>query len=179
MKDLAELFWIFFKIGAMTFGGGYAMLPFLEKELAVKRKWATNEELMNYFAIGQCTPGVIAVNTATFIGYKRKKIIGSIVATIGIITPSIIIILIVAMVLQNIAHLPAVQSAFAGIRVAVTVLIINAVIKLAKSAIIDIFSIVVFIISGVLSYFLGISPFFLIGAAAAGILIQNVGRKKE
>ena len=100
MKLLFNLFISFFKIGIMTFGGGYAMLPMLENEIVTRNKWATMEEIMDYFAIGQCTPGVIAVNTATFVGYKKKKIIGGIVATLGVITPSIIIICLLAGVID-------------------------------------------------------------------------------
>ena len=101
MQVLWDLFRAFFMIGAMTFGGGYAMLPMLEREIVQKHKWATQEEILNYFAIGQCTPGIIAVNTATFVGYKTKKEIGGIVATLGVVAPSIVIITVIAMVLQN------------------------------------------------------------------------------
>ncbi|MBQ7866215.1 MAG: chromate transporter [Clostridia bacterium] len=101
MKVLFDLFRAFFTIGALTFGGGYAMLPMLEREIVTKHSWATNEELLNYFAIGQCTPGIIAVNTATFVGYKVKGVIGGIVATLGVVAPSMVIITIIAMVLEN------------------------------------------------------------------------------
>ena len=92
MKLLFELFFVFAKIGVMTFGGGYAMLPILQREIVEKKKWTTDEELMDYFAVGQCTPGVIAVNTATFIGQKMKGILGGIVATLGVVFPSLLII---------------------------------------------------------------------------------------
>ena len=101
IKEICELVVSFFKIGIMTFGGGYAMLPMLQRELVENRKWVTEEEILNYFAIGQCTPGVIAVNTATFVGYKRCKIPGAIFATIGVVLPSMIIITIIAAVLSN------------------------------------------------------------------------------
>ena len=133
MKVLFDLFRAFFTIGALTFGGGYAMLPMLEREIVSKHKWATNEELLNYFAIGQCTPGVIAVNTATFVGYKVKGVIGGIVATLGVVAPSILIITVIAMVLQNFMDIVWVQHAFAGIRVAVCALITISVVKLFKS----------------------------------------------
>ena len=179
MKELAQLFLTFFKIGAITFGGGYAMLPFLQKELCSKRNWVTEEDLLNYFAIGQCTPGIIAVNTATFVGNSRKKTIGGIVATLGVIAPSIIIISIIALILQNIAELSIVQSAFKGIRVAVSVLIINAVIKLAKSSIVDIYGIIIFILSSVLSFIFGVSPLYIIASAAIGIIINKAGGMKK
>ena len=133
IKEICELVVSFFKIGIMTFGGGYAMLPMLQRELVENRKWVTEEEILNYFAIGQCTPGVIAVNTATFVGYKRCKIPGAIFATIGVVLPSMIIITIIAAVLSNFAHIPAVQHAFAGIRIAVSALIVASVIKLIKT----------------------------------------------
>ena len=107
MKELFELFWMFFRIGGFTFGGGYAMLPMIQHEIVEKRKWATDEEIMNYYAVGQCTPGVIAVNTATFIGYKRKGIPGGIFATLGVIAPSIVIITVIAAFIGNFSHIPA------------------------------------------------------------------------
>ena len=133
MKELFDLFWTFCKIGALTFGGGYAMLPLIQREIVENKKWSTEKEILDYYAVGQCTPGVIAVNTATFIGYKLKGIIGGIIATLGVVFPSLIIILIIAAFLQNFADLAIVQSAFAGIRVAVVALIITTVVKLLKS----------------------------------------------
>lgn len=133
MSELWALYRSFFTIGALTFGGGYAMLPMLERELVEKRKWVTQEEILNYFAIGQCTPGVIAVNTATFIGYKRKKVIGGVAATLGVISPSIVIIVCIAALLSNFMDILWVQHAFAGIRVAVCALILASVVKLFKS----------------------------------------------
>ena len=133
MQELWELYRSFFTIGALTFGGGYAMLPMLERELVEKHRWVTQEEILNYFAIGQCTPGVIAVNTATFVGYKLKKVVGGIVATLGVISPSLIIIMTIAAVLSNFADIAWVQHAFAGIRVAVCALILSSVVKLVKS----------------------------------------------
>ena len=105
MKELAELFWIFAKMGAVTFGGGYAMLPIIQREIVEKRQWATEAEVMDYYAIGQCTPGIIAVNTSTFIGYKRKGIAGGFTATFGFVFPSLVIITIIAAFLQNFAHI--------------------------------------------------------------------------
>ena len=133
MRELWELYRSFFTIGALTFGGGYAMLPMLERELVEKHRWVTQEEILNYFAIGQCTPGVIAVNTATFVGYKRRKVIGGITATLGVISPSIVIIVTIAMLLSNFMDILWVQHAFAGIRVAVCALILSSVVKLFKS----------------------------------------------
>ena len=119
MPLLLDLFCAFFRIGLFTFGGGYAMLPLLQREIVEKKKWATEEEMLDYFAVGQCTPGVIAVNTATFVGFKEKKLSGAIFATLGIVSPSLVIITVIAALLSNFAHIAAVQNAFAGIRVAV------------------------------------------------------------
>ena len=166
MKELFDLFWTFCKIGALTFGGGYAMLPLIQREIVENKKWSTEKEILDYYAVGQCTPGVIAVNTATFIGYKLKGIIGGIVATLGVIFPSIVIILIIATFLQNFADLAIVQSAFAGIRVAVVALIITTVVKLIKSSIKDYLGVIIAIIAFVISAFIGLSPVYVVIAAA-------------
>ena len=166
MKELFDLFWTFCKIGALTFGGGYAMLPLIQREIVENKKWSTEKEILDYYAVGQCTPGVIAVNTATFIGYKLKGIIGGIVATLGVIFPSIVIILIIATFLQNFADLAIVQSAFAGLRVAVVALIITTVVKLIKSSIKDYLGVIIAIIAFVISAFIGLSPVYVVIAAA-------------
>ena len=166
MKELFDLFWTFCKIGALTFGGGYAMLPLIQREIVENNIWSTEKEILDYYAVGQCTPGVIAVNTATFIGYKLRGIIGGIVATLGVIFPSIVIILIIAAFLQNFADLAIVQSAFAGIRVAVVALIITTVVKLIKSSIKDYLGVIIAIIAFVISAFIGLSPVYVVIAAA-------------
>ena len=167
---LFELFWAFAKIGALTFGGGYAMLPMLERECTEKHAWVTNEELLDYFAIGQCTPGVIAVNTATFIGRGERGILGAAAATFGVVAPSVIIILIIAMVLQNFADIPAVKHAFAGIRCAVAALILKAVIGLIRSSVKDWFAIAVCVIAFLLVAAFSVSPVFVVlGAALVGL----------
>ena len=145
MKKYWDLFWAFARVGAMTFGGGYAMIPILEREIIARHGWATEEELMDYYAVGQCTPGVIFVNTATFIGYKYGGTLGGIIATLGGVFPSVVIITIIAGILTNFADVPAVQSAFAGIRVCVCVLIFNAVVKLWKKAVVDKATLVIFL----------------------------------
>ena len=137
MKELLELYTAFFRIGCVNFGGGYAMLPLLEKELVAGRGWTTMEELRDYFAIGQCTPGIIALNVSTFIGHKKKGIPGALASTLGFLTGPIIIILIIAAFLQNFASYEIVQHAFAGIRVCVCVLIIQAILRLWKSSIVN------------------------------------------
>lgn len=176
MKKYIDLFLVFAKIGVMTFGGGYAMLPMLERELIDNRGWTTNEELMDYFAVAQCTPGVIAVNTATFIGYKLYGNLGGIVATLGVVFPSLVIITTIAGVLTNFADIPAVKHAFAGVRVCVCVLIFNAVVKLWKGAIKDKTALVLFVVIFLLSVFLDVSPVvYVIACAAAGMFLTKMG----
>jgi chromate transporter len=177
---LWDLFLTFCRIGGLTFGGGYAMLPMLQKEVVEHRGWATEEELLDYYAVGQCTPGIIAVNTATFIGYKTRGIIGAFVATAGVIFPSLVIITIIAGFIKNFADLAVVQYAFSGIRVAVAVLVINAIIKLWKSGIKDIIGIVIFAAVFLLSVFLDVSPVFIvIGAILLGIGISAIKEKSR
>ena len=176
MKKYIDLFLVFAKIGVMTFGGGYAMLPMLKRELIDNRGWTTNEELMDYFAVAQCTPGVIAVNTATFIGYKLYGNLGGIVATLGVVFPSLVIITTIAGVLTNFADIPAVKHAFAGVRVCVCVLIFNAVVKLWKGAIKDKTALVLFVVIFLLSVFLDVSPVvYVIACAVAGIFLTKMG----
>ena len=174
-----DLFLTFAKVGVMTFGGGYAMLPILQREVVENKRWATEEELMDYFAIGQCTPGIIAVNTATFVGQKNRGILGAIIATIGVITPSLFIISLLAGVIEAFSHIMWVQYAFGGIRVCVCVLIFNAVVKLFKKAVIDKFTLVIFAIVALGSCFTDISPIiFVILAAIASIAVKVLGGKK-
>ena len=171
-----KLFAAFARVGLLTFGGGYAMIPMLEREIVDRHGWATREELMDYYAVGQCTPGVIAVNTGTFIGYKVAGKLGGVVATLGVIFPSFVIITVIAGIIQNFAHFPAVNSAFAGIRVCVCVLIFNSVLKLWKGAIKDKAALALCLLVFVLSVFFKISPIvFVLFCAAAGILFTRLG----
>lgn len=171
---LWTLFWTFAKMGVMTFGGGMAMLPILQREVVDNKHWATEEELVDYFAIGQCTPGIIAVNTATFIGQKYGGIAGGIVATLGVVFPSLVIISILAGLITNFSDLAWVQNAFAGIQVCVCVLIFNAVSKLLKKSVVDKRTAVIFVVVLLGGIFLDLSPvWFVIGAALAGIVLKN------
>ena len=173
---LLDLFFTFAKVGAMTFGGGYAMLPILQREVVEKKGWATEEELMDYFAIGQCTPGIIAVNTATFIGQKNKGILGGILATLGVVFPSLIIISLLAGVIETFSHIALVQHALAGIRVCVCVLIFNAVVKLWKDAVKDRAALALFVLVFGLSLFFDISPVvFVVLCGAAGVALTRMG----
>ena len=179
MKELFNLFIAFAKVGVLTFGGGYAMLPILQREIVEKNNWASDEELMDYYAIGQCTPGVIAVNTATFIGYKVHGIIGAIVATLGVVFPSLIIITIIAALLKNFANYSIVQHAFSGIRVVVIALIVSAILKLAKTSIKNSTTLIIAIIAFILVAFVNLSPIYIVIAAACiGLILKFIrGRK--
>ena len=173
MKQYLDLVVTFFKIGIMTFGGGYAMLPMIQREVVEKRGWATEEEILNYYAIGQCTPGVIAVNTATFIGDSRKGVLGGFLATLGVVMPSLIIISIIAALLNNFAEIEAVQHALTGIRVAVVVLVGFSIRKLLKSGVKGAFGWIVFVLTFLVSAIFGLSPVIIVVAAAAAGLIAG------
>ena len=176
---LVDLFCTFFRIGLFTFGGGYAMLPILQREVVEKKGWATEEDLLDYYAVGQCTPGIIAVNTGTFVGCKQAGTTGGILASLGVVTPSMLIITAIAALLSNFAHLPVVINAFAGIRICVCVLILNAVVKLWKKAVVDKITLVIFLIVFLLSAFAGLGPvWFVLLAAVAGITVKVWGGKK-
>lgn len=176
---LAQLFVSFAKIGVMTFGGGLAMLPMLERELVESKKWVTTQEILDYYAVGQCTPGIIAVNTATFVGYKKSKVLGSVVATLGMVFPSLVIISVIAAVLSSFADIPAVQHAFAGIRIAVCALIASAVIKLAKSNVKNLTQIIIAVAAFIIIAVFGASPVVVVIASAiAGLLLGKFGKKE-
>lgn len=179
MKELWELFISFARIGGFTFGGGYAMLPMLQEEVVIKHQWATEDEVLDYFAIGQCTPGIIFVNTATFVGYKQKGVPGAIAATVGSVFPSVCIVMLIAAVLQNFAELPIVQHAFAGIRVVVSVLILNAVCGLRKKSIVDKFCILLALAAFLASVAWDISPIWIVLAAAVIGIAVSIGKEAK
>ncbi len=175
MKTLLELFLIFAKIGGFTFGGGYAMLPMLEKELAENKGWVTQDEILDYFAIGQCTPGVIAVNTATFVGTKIKGTVGGICATLGVVAPSVVIIGIIAAFISNFQDYEVVQHALVGVRAAVIALILSSVLKIGKKSVVDIVTGVIFLAVTVLSFFTDASPvIFIVIAGVIGIAVNFI-----
>lgn len=179
MNIYLELFITFFKIGLFTFGGGLAMLPMLEKEVVTNKKWATYDELMDYYAIGQCTPGIIAVNTATFVGYSQKKTLGAIVATAGVVAPSIIIIILIASLMASFADNPMVQHALAGIRIAVCVLIAQAVIKMTKTGVRNSFGLILFVTIFLATYLnvLPVTVAVIIGAVVAIVYCEVIQKK--
>lgn len=172
MNILLDLYISFVKIGLMTFGGGYAMLPILEREVVEKKKWATSEEILDYYAIGQSTPGIIAINTATFCGYKMAKNIGGVVASLGFITPSVIIITLISKFLENFSHIAAIQHAFAGIRIAVCALVLYSVIKMVRKNANTLGKFSVFILTFLAIGVLNISPVLIvIGVGLLGIVL--------
>lgn len=180
MKQCAKLFWVFAQMGAVCFGGGYAMLSLLQKIVVEKYHWATEEELMDYYAIGQCTPGIIAINTSTFIGYKYSGLPGAICAALGFLSPSILIITLIAAFLENFAELPIVMHAFAGIRVCVCVLILDAVLKLGKKSVKSASSWWIFGITTVLASFTQIPTTVLVlcaGIAGYILYVKGLVRK--
>lgn len=175
MKELFEIFTVAFRVGLFTFGGGYAMLPILQREVVESRGWVSDEEVLDYYAIGQCLPGIIMVNTMIFVGNKRRGKAGGIAAALGTVCPALIIITLIAALLTNFADVPAVKNAFAGIRVCVVVLILNSIIKLWKSSMIDWKCFVIFGLVVLGSLFTSITPVvFVILAAIAGIVIKSL-----
>ena len=178
MKVLWDLYCSWFRMGLFTYGGGYAMLPMIQKEVIEKYHWATEDEIMDYYAIGQVTPGIIAVNTATFVGYKVKGVIGGIVATLGVVSPSVIIISLIAGLISNFSDIPAVQAALAGIQCAVCVLMFDAIVKLYKKGVTDIPTFLIMAAAFLLSYFTSISTVILVICAGVAGYVLYVTRQK-
>ena len=170
--SLWTLFITFAKVGVMTFGGGYAMLPILEREVVKNHNWTTSEQMLDYYAIGQCTPGIIAVNVSTFIGYKTRGILGAIVATFGMVFPSLVIITALASVLKMFQDNVYVKKAFAGIRIAVCALMVTAVIGLVRKAVSNIPTAIVAVAALLLQMLLGVSPVIIVICTVAFGLIM-------
>lgn len=181
LKDLIGIFCAFFRVGALTFGGGIAMFPMLKRECVDNKGWVTDEEITDYFAIGQCTPGVIAVNTATFVGFKLYGWIGALFATLGVISPSIIIITIVASILKPFMGNEYVLHAFNGIRIAVCAMLIGSCVMLFKKNVKEMFGSIVFLIGAAICFFAKVPIVILvILSAIAGIaFFLNRGKGKE
>lgn len=178
LPRLAELYLAFFRTGIFTFGGGLAMMPMLQKELIEKKGWLTEEDLIDYYAIGQSTPGIIAVNVATFVGYRQAGVLGAIVATLGIISPSIIIITILAGTINSISEYPRVQAALKGINVAVAALLTSVIIKFAKKTIKNVWN-VLFMLAAFICIFCFKVPSVIIIIAAIVLGCLNVLRLKK
>ncbi len=172
LKSLWDLFSVFFKIGLCTFGGGIAMLPILERELSEKRGWTTSNELLDYFALGQATPGIIAVNVATFVGYKRAGIAGGVIATLGMVFPSIVIITVIAKFISNFSEIVWVQKALRGINVAVAAILTMAVYNFSKKAVKSVFGFILLLIAFALIFFFNVNTVWVIfGSALLGIVL--------
>lgn len=183
LKTLCVLYFTFAKMGAVTFGGGLAMMPVLQKELITKRGWITDEELLDYYAIGQSTPGIIAVNVSTFVGYKQLGVLGGIVATLGIVTPSLLIIMLLAKLIDSVDEFPAVQKALKGVNVAVAALLTKVSFDFCKKTIKNVFSAALVLCSFVLVYFFKVQSFFVIlGAVLIGsavYFVNNPSMRKQ
>ena len=132
MPVLIQLFLTFFKIGMFTFGGGYAMISIIENTCVTKKKWITDDEMLNMTVIAESTPGPIAINCSTYVGFKQKGFLGAVFATLGMILPSFIIIFIISLFLNNFLEITLIASAFKGIKAAVGILIVDAAIKMLK-----------------------------------------------
>ncbi len=170
-----ELFVVFFRVGLFTIGGGYAMLPMLRKEVVQKHGWASDEEMLDYFAIGQSTPGIIAINTSTFIGYKKGGILGALFSTLGMVFPSWIIIIMIARLFEEFQGNEYVNNAFLGIRVVVIVLILNAVVRMGKKSVTNWIQATILVVAFVLVAFLSVNPIIIVVTSGIlGILIQAV-----
>lgn len=180
LKQFLELYYVFAKIGTFTIGGGLAMMPMIQKELIEKRHWITDDELLDYYAVGQSTPGIVAVNVSTFVGYKQLGILGGIIATFGMVTPSLVIIMLLAKFINSIDDYPIVQKALKGINVAVTALLTSVVINFSKKTIKNVFNAICMMISFVVVFFLKIQSFYIILAALLiGTIITAIKLKKE
>lgn len=180
MKELWKLFALFFKIGLFTFGGGYAMLPLLKAELVNKRRFVSEQELLDMYSIGQCTPGIIAINVATFIGYRQKGIRGAITTTAGMVMPSLMVIILLASVLQNFADNRYVAYAFSGIRICVAALIADVIFDLARKNIAGYMSVFVFIGALALLVGAGLSAVWIvIIAGTVSLAAGEIRRKKK
>jgi chromate transporter len=172
VREYFELFWAFVVIGASTFGGGYAIVPVLERELIKKRGWITMDDVLDFYTIAQITPGIIAVNIATFTGCKRKNIVGGIIATMGLILPGVSLMLLVSLFFKRFAEYPMVRHALAGIRLAVCALILDTSLKLIKGFFKNYKSMIIWIIAFALSAVFAASPVYVIlGAGLAGFLL--------
>ena len=183
VKSCLELFWVFIVIGASVFGGGYAMMPILQRELIKKRSWITMDEVIDYYALSQATPGIIAVNVATFVGFKRLSFAGGIIATIGLIVPGVTLMIIISVFMKQFAENEVIRHAFTGIRIAVCALILDTLIKLQKGVMQNYKCIILFLSAFILSAVFSASPVLIVtGSAVAGFLffrLPSVSHNKE
>jgi len=180
ISEYAEIFFTFAKIGLFTFGGGLAMMPMLQKELVQKRGWITDEDLIDYYAIGQSTPGIVAVNVSTFAGYRRMGVAGGIIGTCGIVFPSLVIIMVLAGLISSVSEYPRVQDALDGINVAVAALMTSVLVRFSKKTVRSLFSALMMLVSFCLIYFLDVpSVAVIIASVTAGVIITAVRLHKN
>lgn len=179
IKNLFNLYFSFAKIGTFTIGGGLAMMPMMQSELIEKRKWITDEELIDYYAVGQSTPGIVAVNVATFVGYKQMGIVGGIFATLGMVTPSLVIIMVLASLINSINDFPIIQKALKGINVAVAALLTSTIINFMKKTIKKFTNAIFMMISFLLVFVFKLPSFWIIlFALLIGVVLTYKEKKK-
>lgn len=177
MKELFELYCAFFRIGGLTFGGGLTMLPMLKHELVEKKHWVEEEDLLDYYAVGQCTPGIIAVNVATFVGYKRRGVIGGIFSTLGMVSPSLIIVSILAMFLEQFMSNQIVAHAVGGIKIVVCALMLNTVVTMAKKTVKGKLTAFAAVLAFILAMFTPVPRVLLVVIAGiCGVVLYRMGR---
>ena len=173
--ELLDLYLLFFRMGAVTFGGGYAMLPILRREIVQKRHWMTEEEIIDYYAVSQGLPGIISVNVGVFIGHKQHKVPGALAAAFGVVSPCIIIISLIYFVLSSFQDNVYVRHALSAITVCVAALILDTVLSMAKKGIKDIFGIILCLVVLYLSLFTDVSPILIIiGSGILGVIVQSL-----
>ncbi len=180
LKQFLELYFAFVKIGAFTFGGGLAMMPIMQRELIEKRGWVSEEELIDYFAIGQSTPGIIAVNVATFVGYKKLGWLGGIIGTLGVVTPSWVIIMLLAGAISSVDKYPLAQRALRGINVAVAALLTSVIVKFTKKTIKNFWNALFMLLAFALIYFFKVqSVWIILSSLIIGCLLTLYKQKKQ
>lgn len=180
LKQFLELYFAFVKIGAFTFGGGLAMMPIMQRELIEKRGWVSEEELIDYFAIGQSTPGIIAVNVATFVGYKNLGWLGGIIGTLGVVTPSWVIIMLLAGAISSVDKYPLAQRALRGINVAVAALLTSVIVKFTKKTIKNFWNALFMLLAFALIYFFKVqSVWIILSSLIIGCLLTLYKQKKQ
>ena len=179
-REILTLFWTFLKIGLFTFGGGYAMIPMIEKELVEKKGWITSDEISVMVAIAEATPGPIAVNTATFVGYKKGGFWGSFFSTLGLVIPSFVVIIVISVFLSYVSGNVWVESAFKGIRAGVVALVINAGIKMTKQVEKAVATVILTVAAFALATFTGVDVVWIIIAGGLfGVIYQSVAARKS
>ena len=180
LKELFDIYLKFFKIGAVTFGGGYAMLPILRREIVEKEKWLSEEAVMDFYAISQSMPGIIAINVGAFIGYQRRKKLGAAAAALGVVSPCIVIITIISACLSNFQGNVYVRHALSAVSVCVCALILDSIVAMWKKGVKDVFGIVVFAIMLVLMTFTETSPVLLVVlSAVCGIICKSLQERNK